>query len=162
MGGNKTSDDDSLGDDETKLDWKTVTIIVGMFAYIGGYQVGFGPIAWLLISEVFPLEVRGPAVAFAVQNNFFWNLVVSFLYPSIIDGFATAFGEDYKYCAGFGVFAILTLYSLWFVYWRVPETKGLSLEEIERRYCPDDSDTKKKSTDADGNPLLGETIPGVN
>ena len=47
------------------------------------HQVAFGPIAWLLISEIFPLEVRGPAIAFAVQNNFFWNLVVSFLYPTV-------------------------------------------------------------------------------
>jgi K+-transporting ATPase c subunit len=52
-----------------------------MFVYIGGYQIGFGPIAWLLISEVFPLEVRGQAVAVAVQTNFFWNVVTSYLFP---------------------------------------------------------------------------------
>ena len=107
--GYETSDDDS-GDDAVNLDWRTVTIIIGMFAYIGGYQLGFGPIAWLLISEVFPLEVRGQAVAFAVQNNFAWNLVVSLLYPVLIDSFGTALGDDYKYCAGFGIFAVLTLY----------------------------------------------------
>ena len=73
-------------------------------------KLGFGPIAWLLISEVFPLEVRGQAVAFAVQNNFAWNLVVSLLYPVLIDEFGTAFGNDYKYCAGFAIFAVLTLY----------------------------------------------------
>ena len=52
-----------------------------MFIYIGGYQIGFGPIAWLLISEVFPLEVRGQAVAVAVQTNFFWNVITSYLFP---------------------------------------------------------------------------------
>ena len=83
----------------------------------------------------------------------------------IIDGFSSLFGEAYKYCAGFGVFAVLTLYSMWFVYWNVPETKGLSLEEIERKYCPDlhaNNKQEKRSNEADGSSLLGETIPGIN
>mmetsp|Transcript_40795 Transcript_40795/g.93914 ORF Transcript_40795/g.93914 Transcript_40795/m.93914 type:complete len:523 (+) Transcript_40795:103-1671(+) len=155
--GYETSDDDS-GDDAVNLDWRTVTIIIGMFAYIGGYQLGFGPIAWLLISEVFPLEVRGQAVAFAVQNNFAWNLVVSLLYPVLIDSFGTAFGDEYKYCAGFGIFAVLTLYALVFIYRNVPETKGLSLEEIERKFCKDDGATYKADAEAgerDNSSLLG-------
>ena len=52
--------------------------------YIGGYQVGFGPVSWLIISEVFPLEVRGQAVALAVQTNFFWNVVTSYFFPVAI------------------------------------------------------------------------------
>lgn len=120
------------GSDDRSMDWRTMVIIVGMFAYIGGYQVSFGPIAWLLISEIFPLEVRGEAVAVAVQSNFFWNLVVTFVYPELIDGFGAVFGKGFAYCAGFGLFAALTLYSLFFIYWYVPETKGMSLEEIER------------------------------
>ena len=43
-----------------------VIILLALFVYIGGYQVGFGPISWLLISEIFPLEVRGKAVSVAV------------------------------------------------------------------------------------------------
>lgn len=73
-----TSDDD----DETKdIGPVQIVILFSMFVYIGGYQIGFGPIAWLLISEVFPLEVRGQAVAVAVQTNFFWNVVTSYLFP---------------------------------------------------------------------------------
>ena len=62
-----------------------------MFIYIGGYQIGFGPISWLLISEVFPLEVRGQAVAVAVQMNFFWNVVTSYLFPLATE----SIGENY-------------------------------------------------------------------
>jgi hypothetical protein len=58
-----------------------IVILTAMFIYIGGYQIGFGPISWLLISEVFPLEVRGQAVALSVQTNFFWNVVTSYLFP---------------------------------------------------------------------------------
>ena len=46
-------------------------------------QVGFGPIAWLLISEVFPLRTRATALSIAVMVNFASNLLVTFTLPSI-------------------------------------------------------------------------------
>merc|ERR1712072_1560178 len=100
-----------------------IVVLLAMFAYIGGYQIGFGPIAWLIISEVFPLDVRGPAVSVAVVSNFFWNLVVTFAFKSEIK----AIGD----CATFAIFAALTLYSIVFVHYHVPETRGLTLEQIE-------------------------------
>ncbi|KAH8071158.1 hypothetical protein JL721_4590 [Aureococcus anophagefferens] len=75
--------------------------IVGLiFVYIAGYQVGFGPIAWLLISEVFPSR-RGSPLGST------WYLTVLF-----------------------GIFAVLDLYALHFINRNVPETKGMTLEEI--------------------------------
>jgi hypothetical protein len=78
------------------------TILLSMFVYIGGYQVGFGPISWLIISEVFPLSVRGQAVALAVQMNFFLNAVVQFGVPVL----ESAIGLNFT----FGIFAVLTAY----------------------------------------------------
>lgn len=98
-------------------------VLLGMFAYIAGYQIGFGPITWLMISEVFPQDVRGKAVAVAVQANFALNALVQFLVPVLQE----TFGIDKT----FGIFGILTAYSIWFVRHSVPETKGLTLEEIE-------------------------------
>lgn len=68
----------SFGGSSTALE---MTILLSMFVYIGGYQVGFGPIVWLIISEVFPLSVRGQAVAVSVQMNFFLNFVVQLGVP---------------------------------------------------------------------------------
>lgn len=132
-----SGDDDKADDDGTNIGWRTVTIIICMFTYIGGYQIGFGPIAWLLISEIFPLEVRGQAVAVAVQTNFFWNLVVTFVYPVLVQALGDLLGDSYGYAAGFAIFAFLTAYSVNFVYFHVPETKGLTLEEIDRLLCSD-------------------------
>ena len=98
-----------------------------MFVYVGGYQVGFGPIAWLLISEIFPLSVRGQAVALAVQTNFGSNVVVSFAFAGVMH----ALGNTLT----FGTFFALTLYSLYFVHAHVPETKGLTLEQIEQLFA---------------------------
>lgn len=101
-----------------------IFIIVSIFLYIGGYQIGFGPISWLLISEIFPLEVRGEAVAISVFANFFWNLIITF-----------TFGIETKYIGSFNTFLIyfiLNLLALLFVYKFLPETKGLSLENISK------------------------------
>jgi MFS family permease len=56
-------------------------VLSAMFLYIGGYQISFGPITWLMISEVFPLAVRGRAVAVSVQMNFLLNGIVQLIVP---------------------------------------------------------------------------------
>lgn len=102
-------------------------ILAAMVVYIGGYQVGFGPIGWVLISEVFPLSVRGQAVALAVQMNFLFNMVVQFVFPILQNWIGLNIT--------FAIFAVLTSYSIYFVKTKVPETKGLSLEEIEQQFA---------------------------
>ena len=101
---------------------KTV-ILTSLFIYIGGYQVGFGPISWLLISEIFPLEVRGKAVSIAVVTNFFWNTLMTFLFPIELDFLGSA--------STFYFYAIILAAGIYFIYKKVPETRGMSLEEIE-------------------------------
>jgi len=49
--------------------WAYATVC-GLMVYVSGYQVGFGPIAWLLIAEVFPLQARGAALSIAAVVNF--------------------------------------------------------------------------------------------
>lgn len=106
--------------------------VVGLiFLYVLGYQLGFGPIAWCLISELFPLEVRGQAIALAVQANFASNLLVTFLFPVAQKSIANALGDRFSLSFLFGIFAVLDLYSLYFVLRYVPETKGLTLEQIQ-------------------------------
>ncbi|VEU38868.1 unnamed protein product [Pseudo-nitzschia multistriata] len=113
-------DDDPV---PSELDARSILTLLGMFAYIAGYQVGFGPIAWLMISEVFPQSVRGKAVALAVLANFALNAIVQFLVPIL----RSTLGMSRT----FFVFGALAAYSVYFVQTSVPETKGLTLEEIE-------------------------------
>lgn len=112
------------GNSHVKL--RQIATLVAMFTYIGGYQVGFGPISWLMIGEVFPLSVRGQAVAFSVQVNFGLNFVVQLVIPLLTRSFGLSLT--------FLLFAGFTAYSLFFVHRYVPETKGLTLEEIEKQF----------------------------
>lgn len=97
--------------------------VIALLLYVGAYQVSFGPISWLIVGEVFPLSIRGQALALATLTNFASNFLVSLCIPSLQEtlgpaGLYFAFG-------GIGCIALYTIYST------VPETKGKSLEEIE-------------------------------
>ena len=98
-----------------------------------------GPIAWLLISEIFPLSVRGQAVfpSLAVQTNLGSNVVVSSL---AFAGVMHALGNTLT----FGTFFALTLYSLYFVHAHVPETKGLTLEQIEQLFAKRSGEKRRR------------------
>jgi len=89
--------------------------------------VGFGPIAWLLISELFPNYVRTQAVSIAVVTNFSTNLVITLLFPTEIDLIGGAFT--------FFIFAVIDLYALFFIRKHVPETKGMTLEQIQQQFA---------------------------
>ncbi len=123
--------------------------LIAMFCYIGGYQVGFGPIAWLMISEIFPLSVRGQAVAFAVQMNFFCNTLVQFGIPLIQDAIGTS--------PLFMIFTVLCAYSIYFVHKHVPETKGLTLEQITKFFDDkrgDEAAARRSDVDSNTKALL--------
>lgn len=98
-------------------------VLLAMFVYIGGYQLGFGPITWLLVSEVFPGDVRGPATALGVECNYLLNFLVQFLLPLL--------QAQWGWGPVFGVFSMAMVVGFWFIQQYVPETTGLSLEAIE-------------------------------
>lgn len=104
-----------------------LTTVVLAF-YVGSFAISLGPVVWLLISEIFPLAVRGRASSVATMANWVANFVVAVSYLSII----SAIGET----ATFGIYAVITVLSLVYVVKAVPETKGRSLSDIERELSP--------------------------
>lgn len=98
--------------------------LVALVLYIAAFAVGLGPVFWLMISEIYPLRIRGAAMAVATVANWTFNFLVSYFFLSLV-GWIGRGGTFWLY-AGLGVLAVL------FFWWRVPETKNRSLEEIER------------------------------
>lgn len=119
-------DDDCTCCGATPINAQKAIILVALFIYIGGYQVGFGPIAWLLISEIFPLKVRGKAVSIAVVTNFFFNAVMAFLFPVELETIGSA--------GTFFLYAAILAAGIVYIRRYVPETKGFSLEQIEEYF----------------------------
>ena len=102
------------------LGWLTAGSLA---AYVGFFAVGLGPVFWLLISEIFPLAIRGRGMSAATIANWLSNLVVALTFLDLVD----LLGRP----AVFFVYAALTLVALLFARALVPETKGLSLEAVE-------------------------------
>ncbi|MQL98341.1 hypothetical protein Taro_031034 [Colocasia esculenta] len=99
--------------------------VVGLLLYVGCYQLSFGPIGWLMISEIFPLRLRGRGLSIAVLVNFASNALVTFAFSPLEELVGTGI-----LFLGFGLIGI---FSLIFILFRVPETRGLTLEEIEAK-----------------------------
>ncbi|KAG6557584.1 hypothetical protein Mapa_000860 [Marchantia paleacea] len=96
-----------------------------LLLYVGSYQVSFGPISWLMVSEVFPLRTRGKALSLTTLINFASNAVVAFSFAPIQDLIGVS--------ATFLLFGLIGVGAFFFVLLKVPETKGLSLEQIETK-----------------------------
>lgn len=109
------------------VDVKTAAIptMLLIATYIFGFAISWGPIAWLLIGEIFPLAVRGVGSSIGSAANWIGNFIVSQFFLVLLAVFHNNVGGP------FGVFAIFAFLSIFFVKYLVPETRGKSLEEIE-------------------------------
>lgn len=111
---------DFFGDN---LKWVTVGSLV---IYIICFAMSLGPIGWILVSEVFPLRIRGVAMSICTVSNFAFNFFVVSSFPILLHRIGGAWT--------FGGFGIVSLLCIVFVYFCVPETKGISLETIESNW----------------------------
>ncbi len=117
---------DSLGPDLLR-----VLSVGGVYVYIFFFAISLGPLGWLLISEVYPLRIRGFATSLGSFYHWFFDFWVSFTFPILA---ATSLGTNG------GIFMIYTgvvLVGLLFAKYIVFETKGLSLEDIEKKWARD-------------------------
>jgi sugar porter (SP) family MFS transporter len=98
--------------------------IAGLLIYTGSFAVGLGPVFWLMIAEIYPLRIRGQAMSIATMANWGANFVVTISFLTLLNAISAK--------GVFFMFAFLTLIALVYFAKRVPETKGRSLEQIER------------------------------
>ncbi|QCW01952.1 sugar porter family MFS transporter [Natrinema pallidum] len=94
-----------------------------LMLYVAFFAIGLGPVFWLLISEIYPTEIRGTAMGVVTVVNWAGNLLVSLTFLRLID----IVGQT----GTFWLYGALSVLALLFCYRLVPETKGRSLEEIE-------------------------------
>jgi MFS transporter, SP family, galactose:H+ symporter len=98
-------------------------VIVMLLLYIASFAISLGPLPHVMMSEIFPLHVRGPGMSMASISNWGFNFVVVFAFPLMLAGPGLAFT--------FTLFAVICLGGILFTLARVPETTGHSLEAIE-------------------------------
>ncbi len=100
-----------------------VVLLVSAIVYIFGFAVSWGPVVWLVCSEIFPLEGREVGMTITTMVN--WT------FAGLVMGNALTFMKTYGNASIFYLFAGFCVLAMAFVYLFVPETKGITLEEME-------------------------------
>jgi len=107
------------------MEWKGLPVLVFALAAIGCYGMSLAPVTWVLISEIFPNRIRGTAISIAVSSLWIACFLLTYTFPLLERSIGT--GNTFWIYAG--------ICAVGFVFIRafVPETKGKSLEDIERQ-----------------------------
>lgn len=119
----------TAGKKENNNDSATAAMIAFICIYIAFFATTWGPGAWVVIGEIFPLPIRARGVALSTASNWFWNCIIAVITPYLVG--TRKDGAD----LGPKVFFIWgsTCVLCWlYAYFLIPETKGLTLEQVDR------------------------------
>ncbi|MEM9363094.1 MAG: sugar porter family MFS transporter [Bacteroidota bacterium] len=107
------------------LNWTGLAVPIFLFLFIASHAIGQGAVIWVFISEVFPNHLRGSGQAFGCSTH--W--VLAALIPSFVPFLFGKIGPGIV----FGFFAFMMVLQLLWVFFMMPETKGISLEELGKK-----------------------------
>ncbi|MFG6119334.1 D-xylose transporter XylE [Thalassobacillus sp. B23F22_16] len=119
-----------------------IATLVFIIIYTASFMMSWGPIVWVLISEIFPNKIRGKAVAIAVAAQWAANYFISSTYPMMME---FSGGLTYSF------YGLMSILSGLFVWKFVPETKGKSLEQLEMRLRRERSSNTSQKSHAQSN-----------
>jgi SP family galactose:H+ symporter-like MFS transporter len=105
------------------LGWIAVT---SLMLYVGSFAVGLGPVFWLILSEIYPLRIRGRAMSVGTLANWSANLIVALSFLTLTHAMGKA--------ATFWLYGLVSVGAWLFAFFLVPETKGKTLEQIEAHW----------------------------
>lgn len=101
------------------------TLIAFAVLHVFSFAVFWGPVPWVYLGESFPLRVRPKAIALGSATNWLWNFLLSFFAPRIANDIGPLI---------LLIFFGMLVFGYAYVYLLIPETKGLSLEEVDEMY----------------------------
>jgi MFS family permease len=118
--------------------WLSIAFV---FLYIIFFAISIGPLGWLIITEIFPLKVRGLGSSVGSLTVWVFNSIVAFTFFKIVKAFTlpgteiVAQGESTGNPAGaFLFYAVVALVGIIWGYFYIPETKGVPLDKIEKHW----------------------------
>lgn len=115
-----------IGTAKPNNDTVTKAMIAFICIFIFFFASTWGPGAWVLIGEIFPLQIRSRGVALSTASNWLWNCIIAVITPYLVGTDKANLGAKVFWIWG-GTCAICLVYA----YFLVPETKGLSLEQVD-------------------------------
>ena len=110
--------------------WTGMTVPLSLFVFIGAHAIGQGAVIWVYISEIFPNHVRSYGQSIGTSTH--W--ILAFIIPSSVPFLIAKIGAGTMFL----FFAIMMVFQLLWVMFIMPETKGVSLEDLEKQLVPED------------------------
>uniref|UniRef100_UPI0040486442 MFS transporter n=1 Tax=Polaribacter sp. TaxID=1920175 RepID=UPI0040486442 len=101
-------------------------VLIGILGFIACFAFSLGPVMWVLLSEIYPIKYRGLAIGIIAFINSLISSLVQLIFPWELSNFGNALT--------FFIFGFIALIGFFVMLKIVPETKGKSLEEIEREF----------------------------
>ncbi len=101
--------------------WPMLLLVV---LAIACYAMSLAPVTWVVLSEIFPNRIRGAAMAVATVSLWLASFLLTYTFPLLNNAFGAS--------GTFWLYGIICIAGVWFIYKKLPETKGKSLEEIEK------------------------------
>ncbi|HEA29601.1 MAG TPA: D-xylose transporter XylE [Leeuwenhoekiella sp.] len=106
-----------------------ITALICMLAYVASFALSWGPVTWVLLSEIFPNKIRGKAMAVAVAAQWISNYLVSWTFP-IMDK-NSYLVELFNHGFAYWIYGLMGLGAMFLVWKFVPETNGKTLEDMD-------------------------------
>jgi len=106
------------------VDINATLILVGILGFVAGFAISLGPVMWVLFSELFPNRIRGIAISFVGLINSSVSFIVQLVFPWELENFGNS--------TTFLIYGLFAVAGLVLVIRILPETKGRSLEELEK------------------------------
>ena len=103
--------------------------LIFMLLYTASFAMSWGPVTWVLLSEIFPNSIRG-AMSIAVAAQWMANLIVSWTFPMMNDN--SSLTSIFHHGFSYWIYGLMSILAALFVWKMVPETKGKTLEEMEK------------------------------
>lgn len=101
-----------------------LSVLISLLAYIAFFAASLAPVMWVVTSEIYPTRIRGVAMSFSTAVSWIFTLIVVQFFPWMLSHLGGSIS--------FGLFAFFSLAALIFIIFFIPETKGKSLEQIQK------------------------------
>ncbi|XP_020575809.1 sugar transporter ERD6-like 7 isoform X2 [Phalaenopsis equestris] len=104
------------------VEWNSILTLCGILIYIGSFAMGMGAIPWIIMSEIFPINIKGTAGSLVTLMNWFGSWLLSYSFNFLM---------SWSSWGTFLIFTVICAANVVFVLMLVPETKGRTLEEVQ-------------------------------
>ena len=109
---------------QSAIDMNPYLVLIGILGFVASFAISLGPVMWVLFSELFPNRLRGLAISFVGFINSGISFLVQFMFLWELSNIGNA--------ATYMIFGLFAIVGFVLFIWLLPETKGKTLEEIEK------------------------------